>query len=292
MADTLSDTYDPDLETRLLLPSSASASWGAAVHEAGNLLAGAQPRSWDLCTLALTLFALTRTGRAPREVPVTELHSVLSGPDHREPQIVDEIDQALTATGQSGTPLWDIFNAARDRYGSRGGGWLGDDVEPPAPGPSPMRAAAARLALLFADYPEQGRQHAGVPEITAVPLVIESDRIQIVQAGSVKPLSCPQGCQVREVRVDGPEAVRVCTEGHESKSWELDAARVRLAVIRATGPRPAVQGRHQLQELLIASTTLPRQSDPRQANRFLRPQPPLVGRDDILARLDRLVDGR
>uniref|UniRef100_UPI0024A9A7EB hypothetical protein n=1 Tax=Streptomyces sp. CC208A TaxID=3044573 RepID=UPI0024A9A7EB len=131
-----------DLEMSLLLPSSAPASWSPAVHEAARLLGG-QPweegrsKPTDLLTLALLLFARTHTdNRAPQGVSVAELHEALSGPADREPQVIEEIDQALTDAGQGFTsgaesaPLWDLFNTARNRY-VYGASALVDDIEPP-----------------------------------------------------------------------------------------------------------------------------------------------------------------
>ncbi|WP_143065971.1 hypothetical protein [Streptomyces sp. CC53] len=299
--------YGLDLEMSLLLPSSAPAPWCAAVHEAACFLAdrpweGDSRASVDLTTLSLLLFARTYAGdRVPRDVPVAELYEALDSPMDQEPRIVDEIDRALAEAGQGydpaamrSTPLWSIFNAARDRYAGRlGGSALADDVEPPAPGPSPMRAAAGRLAQLLADYPAEAREQTTAPQVAPGPLVIESDRIQIVTAGSIMPLRCLQNDPVRTVRVDGPEATKECDEGHISAHWSLEAARVRMAVARATGARPSVQGRFELQELLIVSTDLPRHSDPRQANVFLRgPEHPVVGRDGVFEQIGRVIDGR
>ncbi|MFF0551133.1 hypothetical protein ACFYUL_19455 [Streptomyces sp. NPDC004311] len=299
--------YGLELEMSLLLPSSAPAPWGAAVHEAARILVD-QPweqgsrASVDLCTLSLLLFARTHGGdRVARDVPVTELREALSGPADREPRIVDEIDRELTKSGQGydpaarqSRPLWSIFNAVRDQYGgSIGASLLADDIEPPAPGPSPMRASAARLAQFLTAYPEQAREQATAPAVAPGPLTIESDRIQIVTAKSLRPLRCSQGDPVRMVRVDGPEATFECEQGHTSGHWELEAARVRMAAARATGAHPSVQGKYQLPDLLVGSTELPRHSDPRQANVFLRePEHPIVGRDDIFARINRLIDER
>ncbi|MFD6115156.1 hypothetical protein ACFWG0_34375 [Streptomyces yangpuensis] len=300
--------YDLDLEMSLLLPSSAPASWDAAVHEAARLLVD-QP--WDqssgapvdLCTLSLLLFARTYHGDcAPRDVSAAELSEAFHGPADREPEIIGEIDRALTATGQGwsrvtrrDTPLWSIFNAARDQYGGRiGASLLADDIEPPAPGPSPTRGAAGRLAAFFAGYRDEAREQTTAPVVAPGPLIVESDRIQIATAHSVRPVSrCLHDDQVSSVRVDGPAAILVCDQGHASGHWELDASRVRMAVARATGARPSAQGRHRLPELVVASADLPRHSDPRKVNVFLRePKHPLVGRDDVLERIGRLIDDR
>ncbi|WP_328485935.1 hypothetical protein [Streptomyces zaomyceticus] len=297
--------YFLDLEMSLLLPSSAPASWSPAVHEAARLLVG-QPWTHgstaptDLLTLALLLHARTHTGaRAPQDVPVAELCEALSGPMDREPQIIDEIDRALTETGQNytpeagGAPLRDLFNTARNQYGSYGESWLADDIEPPAPGPSPMRAAAARLAQILADYPDESREQAIAPQVESHLLTIKASRFQIVSRNSVIPLRCPYDDDVVTVRVDGPEAILECVQGHTSPSRQLDAARVRMAVARATGAPPCAPGNHLLPELLIASTTLARHSDPVEANVFLRtPEHPIVGRDDVLREINRIMDRR
>ncbi|MET9373970.1 hypothetical protein ABZX98_07445 [Streptomyces sp. NPDC002992] len=299
--------YDLDLEMSLLLPSSAPASWAAAVHEAARHLVDlrweADCRATDdLTTLSLLLFARTYTGdRVPQDVPVIELREALTGPADREPQFIAEIDRALTETGQGydpavsrGTPLWSIFCAARDQYEGRlGQSALADDIEPPFPGPSLMRGAAGRLAQFFADHPAEVSDRAIAPAVAAGPLVIESERIQIVTAGSIMPLRCPRNHDVRAVRVDGPEVATECGQGHVSGHWALEAARVRMAVARATGDRPSGQGKRVLQELLIVSTDLPRHSDPQQANVFLRePRHPVVGRDDVLQQIHGLIDER
>lgn len=57
-----------------------------------------------------------------------------------------------------------------------------------------------------------------------------------------------------------------------------NAARTRLAFVRNTGALPSAAGTYQVHELRIASTTLPRDSDPEKVNVFLRPQPELFGR--------------
>ncbi|MFE5298093.1 hypothetical protein [Streptomyces sp. NPDC056632] len=156
-----------------------------------------------------------------------------------------------------------------------------------------MRAAVGRLAQFLAGYPAEARGQATAPQVEPGPLVIESDRIQIVTAGSVMPLLCSQNDLVRMVRVDGPEVTKECDQGYVSAHWSLEAARVRMAVARATGARPSAQGRYELRELLIVSTVLPRHSDPRQANVFLRePKHPIVGRDGICEQIDRLIGGR
>ncbi|WP_331452152.1 hypothetical protein [Streptomyces sp. SS162] len=276
--------YDLDLEMSLLLPSSAPPSWAAAVHEAARHLAGLPWEAGgraadDLTTLALLLFARTYTGdRAPAEIPVTELREALDGPVDREPRIIDEIDRALTATGQGydraagrGTPLWDLFNAARNQYAGRlGASALADDIEPPFPGPSPMRGAARRLAQFFADTSVPPREPAATPAVESGPLTIESDRIQLVTAGSIMPLRCPRNHDVRTVRVDGRDVVTECGQGHVAGHWALEPARVRMAVARATGARPSVQGKRELQDLLIVTTDLPRHSDPYRDNVFLQ----------------------
>lgn len=298
--------YDLGLEMSLLLPSSAPASWSAAVHEAARLLVD---QRWDresypaadLSTLSLLLFARTYTGdRLPRDVPIAELREALDEPADREPRIVDEIDRALAESGQGydpatrNTPLWNIFNSAHDQYvGRLGVSALADDVEPPRPGPSPMRAAAARLSRLFADFPSQAHGQVNAPQVASGPLVVAADRVQIVTATSMRGLRCVHNDEARTVRVDGPEATHECDQGHVTTDWELDAARVRMAVARATGAQPFTQGRHQLQELLIASTDLPRHSDPKQDNVFLRePKHPIVGRGDIIQRIKDLIDRR
>ncbi|MFG2836401.1 hypothetical protein ACGFYE_15565 [Streptomyces zaomyceticus] len=296
--------YSLDLEMSLLLPSSASASWSPAVHEAARLIG----RSWqegeskptDLLTLALLLFARTHTGaRAPQDVPVAELRAALSGPVDREPQIIDEIDRALTETGQGytleaeGAPLWDLFNTVRNQYGSTAAGTLADDIEPPRPGPSPMRAAAARLARLLAGYPDGAREEATAPLPEPGILTVRANRFQIVSRSSVIALRCPYGDDVAAVRVDGPKAIVECVQGHTSASPRLDAARVRMAVARATGARPSAPGSHLVPELLIASTALARHIDPVEANVFLRtPSHPIVGRDDVLRKMNRIIDRR
>ncbi|MEU2231295.1 hypothetical protein [Streptomyces vietnamensis] len=294
--------YALDLEMSLLLPSSASASWSPAVHEAARLIG----RSWqqdgsestDLLTLALLLFARTYTGtRAPQDVPVAELCEALSGPADREPKIIAEIDQALTETGQryapgaGGAPLWELFNTVRNQYGSASA--LGDDIEPPRPGPSPMRAAAARLARLLADYPDGAREEATAPLLEPGILTVKANRFQIVRRNSVIPLRCPYGDDVAVVRVDGPQAIVECVQGHTSASRQLDAARVRMAVARTIGARPSASGSHLVPELLIASTALARHSDPVEVNVFLRtPTHPIVGRDDVLRKINRIIDRR
>lgn len=300
MSDNASNSLD--LEMSLLLPSSAPEPWSAAVHEAARLLVGVdypvQQQSWDLCALSLAVYARTYTGRPPREVDLSELREAFSGPVDREPGIIKEIDEALTATGQGydarvhkGMPLWYIFRTICDQYGDRiGASALADDIEPPAPGPSPMRAAAQRLAEVFAEYPPKARETATVPEVVSAPLLLESEQIQIVTRSSTRRLSCAQGGEIIAVRVDGPEAIQVCNQGHESKDWELDAVRTRLAFARHTGAPPSATGTHRLQELLIASTTLPRDSDPMQVNVFLRPQAELFGREGVFDQLRRLVD--
>ncbi|MEV7277640.1 hypothetical protein [Streptomyces sp. NPDC093111] len=299
--------YALDMEMSLLLPSSAPPPWAAAVHEAARHLVdlpwGAGGRAAvDLATLSLLLFARTYTcDRAPKDVPVTELREALDGPTDREPRIIDEIDQALSETGQGydraagrGTPLWDLFNTARNQYAGRlGASALADDIEPPAPGPSPMRGAAGRLAQFFADTSVPPGEGAVAPEVESGPLVIESDRIQLVTAGSIMPLRCPRNHDARTVRVDGPDVSTECGQGHISGHWSLDAARVRMAVARATGDRPSVQGKRALKELLIVSTDLPRHSDPQQDNAFLRAaRHPVVGRDDVLEQIHGLIDDR
>ncbi|MFD9206619.1 hypothetical protein ACFVZM_10075 [Streptomyces sioyaensis] len=300
-ADT--SAYGLEVEMSLLLSSSAPAPWGAAVHEAARLLVDQEwernsPASVDLGTLSLLLFARTHSGdRAPGDVPIAELREALYDPGDREPQIVDEIDRALTDTGQGysstalrDAPLLTIFNPLRSRYGGRlGASMLADDIEPPLPGPSLMRAAAARLARLFANSPAQDHEQATGPVVAPGPLIIECDRIQIVSRSSLRPLRCRQTDHVRAVHVDGPEVIQECDKGHTSTDWQLDVARVRMAVARATGAHPAAQGRHQFQELLVASPDLPRHSDPRQANAFLSEPPyPIVGRDDIYEQIERL----
>ncbi|WP_338676825.1 hypothetical protein V1460_30525 [Streptomyces sp. SCSIO 30461] len=300
--------YDLDLEMSLLLPSSAPPAWGAAVHEAARLLVDQRwdqgsRASVDLCTLSLLLFARTYAGdRVPGDVPAAELVEAFHGPADHEPQIIGEIDRALTETGQGrdresgrNTPLWSIFNTARDQYkGRMGASLLADDIEPPAPGPSPMRGAAGRLAAFFAGYPDQAREQKVAPVVAPGPLIIESDRIQIATAHSIRPVRrCPHDDRVSGVRVDGPEAILVCDQGHVSAHWELDASRVRMAVARATGVRPSAQGTHRFPELVVASTDLLRHSDPRKVNVFLRERDfPLVGRDDVLQQVGRLIDER
>ncbi|WP_162688440.1 MULTISPECIES: hypothetical protein [unclassified Streptomyces] len=300
----MSDNASPclDLEMSLLLPSSAPATWGAAVHEAARLLVGINypihQGSWDLRALSFVLYSRTYAGRPPQEVALSDLRAAFSGPADREPGIIGEIDEALTATGQGydtrahkSMPLWSIFREICDRYGDRiRGSALADDIEPPVPGPSPMRAAAQRLAEVFAEYPAKARDAATVPEIASAPLLLESQRIQVVTGSSVRRLSCAQGCEIVALRVDGPEAIQVCSQGHESRDWELDAVRARLAFARTTGALPSAAGTFQVQELRIASTTLPRDSDPEEINVFLRPQPELFGREGVLDRLRRLVD--
>ncbi|MFG3348641.1 hypothetical protein ACGF1Z_26720 [Streptomyces sp. NPDC048018] len=299
--------YDLDLEMSLLLPSSAPPPWSAAVHEAARHLVD---HPWeqngqaavDLTTLSLLLFARTYTGdRAPKDVPVTELREALAGPADRELRIIDEIAEALTATGQGynpavsrGTPLWDLFNTARSQYtGQLGASALADDIEPPTPRPSPMRYTAGRLAQLFADTSVPPVEGAVAPEVESGPLVVESDRIQIVTADSIMPLRCPQNHDVRTVRVDGPEVSTECGQGHVSGHWSLEAARVRMAVSRATGDRPSVQGKRVLTELVTVATDLPRHSDPQQDNAFLRAaRHPVVGRDDVFAQIHGVIGKR
>lgn len=275
--------YDLDLEMSLLLASSAPAPWSAAVTESARILAG---RPWmqrglaaeELCTLALLLFARTYAGeRLPHEVPLEELRKALDEPSDREPRVIGEIDRALTATGQRDSsrphlaPLEKIFNRARNQY-LPGASMLADDIEPPAPGPSPMRRASQRLVEFLSTYTSQARQEAAVPEVGSGPLVVEARRIEIVTGGSVMRLQCPDrpADRVSVVRVDGPHAMRECEHGHASEFWQLEPARVRLAVARATGARPSVQGAYRVEELLIVSSDVPRHSDPHQINWFLR----------------------
>ncbi|MFI8102098.1 hypothetical protein [Streptomyces sp. NPDC086023] len=294
--------YSLDLEMSLVLPSSAPAPWSPAVHEAARLVG----RSWqedeskpiDLLTLALLLFARTHTGtRAPQDVPVAELRDALSGPADREPQIIDEIDRALTETGQGYAPgagdaaLWELFNAARNQYGSASG--LADDIEPPRPGPSPMRAAVARLARLLAGYSDGARKEATAPLLEPGVLTVKANRFQIVSRNSVIALRCPYGDEAAAVCVDGPKAIMECVQGHTSASHRLDAGRVRMAVARVAGIRPSASGSHLVPELLIASTALARHSDSAEANAFLRtPTHPIVGRDDVLRKISRIIDRR
>ncbi|WP_282698329.1 hypothetical protein, partial [Streptomyces sp. CC208A] len=163
----------------------------------------------------------------------------------------------------------------------------------PAPGPSPMRGAASRLAQLLADYPDEAREKATAPQVVPGLLTIKANQFQIVSRSSVMPLQCPYGDGVLAVRVDGPEAILECVQGHITASWQLDAARVRMAVARATGARPSAPGSHLLPELLIASTSLDRHSDPVEVNVFLRtPTHPIVGRDGVLRKLNHIIDRR
>ncbi|MFH9426288.1 hypothetical protein [Streptomyces sp. NPDC017529] len=298
--------YDLDLEMSLLLPSSAPGRWVAAVHEAARILA---TRPWvrggragdELCTLALLLFARTYTGeRQPHDVPTTELHDALAGPADREPQIVDEIELALTAAGQgydptsvSAPPLWRIFNTIRSQYGGRlGASSLADDIEPPAPGPSPMRGAAQRLSQFLTGYSDQERRQATAPDVQAGSLSIEAERIQIVTTNSLVRLCCPEDHPARVVRADGPSATRECAQGHVAEHWQLDPAHLRVAAARATGVRLSSQGTHQTQELMIVAVGMPRHSDPNQVNWVLQqPDHPIVGRDDIIEQVRRKVDG-
>ncbi|MGW0672575.1 hypothetical protein [Streptomyces sp. NPDC002746] len=297
--------YDLDLEMALVLPSATPASWGASVHEAARILVD---RPWgrrnslsvsELHTLSLLLFARTYTGdREPGDVPVAELREALNGPVDREPPIRDEIDHALTETGQGydseafrSTPLWSIYLAVQNRYGNYGGSPLADDVAPPTPGPSPMRLAAISLAQFFADYTAPNDTRTTAPQVAPGPLVVQADLLQMVSANSVVRIRCSCGDLVRSLRVDGPTAVRECVQGHASVHWQLDAARVRVAVARATGVRPSSQGSHRFPKLMIVEAELPRHTDPTQANVYLRPaSTPLVGRDDILRKLSQIHD--
>ncbi|MFD7667747.1 hypothetical protein [Streptomyces sp. NPDC059788] len=297
--------YDLDLEMSLLLFSSAPDRWVTAVHEAARILIN---RPWvrggragdELCTLALLLFARTYTGeRQPHDVPTAELHDALAGPADREPQIIDEIELALNATGQSydptslyAPPLWRIFNTIRSQYGGRLGSSLADDIEPPAPSPSPMRGAVQRLTELLTGCSDQERRQATAPEVQAGSLTIEADRIRIVTANSLVRLCCPDDHPARVVRADGPSAIRECAQGHVSEHWQLDPAHLRVAAARATGVRPSSQGVHQAQDLMIVAADMPRHSDPNEINAFLRqPEYPIVGRDDIIEQVRRKVDG-
>ncbi|NDZ76990.1 hypothetical protein G3I19_00325 [Streptomyces sp. SID10853] len=295
------------LEMSLLLPSSAPASWSPAVHEAARLLAG-QP--WergdssptDLLTLSLLLFARTYSGdRVPHDVPVAELREALAGPADCEPKIIDEMTQALAETGQRttitdpDTALWSLFNSARDQYAGRlNASGLADDIEPPSPGPSPMRGATDRLGQLFAEYAED-RERAVAPRVASSPLVIKAHQFKLVSTDSIVPLRCIYGDDVLEVHVDGPVATLECSKGHvHPLRARLDAAHVRMAVARATGSRPSAPGTHQLGELLIATPDLPRHLDPAETNVFLRAavNRTSVGmRTGIVERITRRVRG-
>ncbi|MEU9373731.1 hypothetical protein AB0D94_08190 [Streptomyces sp. NPDC048255] len=305
---TTESAYALDLEMSLLLAASAPAPWLAAVTESARILAG---RPWtqgslapgELCTLALLLYARTYTGeRLPHEVPVEELREALDEPLDREPRIVDEIDDALTATGQvrdvrsaeETAPLRRIFDAAKDRYIAYAGMSMAAlDVEPPVPGPSPMRRAAQRLAEFLTDYTPLERQGAAAPLVESGPLLVEATTIRIVTSGSVMPLQCPRRSEdgVGVVRVDGPVATFECEQGHVSQDWRLSPAHVRLAVARATGVRPSVQGTCRVEDLLIMAASMPRHSDPLQSVFFRAAQTELVGQEGVIGRIRRLISG-
>ncbi|MEU3402931.1 hypothetical protein ABZ766_03115 [Streptomyces sp. NPDC006670] len=299
-------SYALDLEMSLLLASSAPAPWLAAVTESARILAGrpwtkGSPASGELCTLALLLYTRTYTGeRLPHDVPLEELREALDEPLDREPRIVDEIDAALTVTGQvrdvrsaeEAPPLRRIFDAARDRYIAYAGMSMAAlDVESPVPGPSPMRRAAERLAEYLTDYTPLEREGAAAPKVECGPLVVEATTIRIVNSGGAMPLECPRRSEdrVRVVRVDGRLATFECEQGHLSQDWRLSSAHVRLAVARATGARPSVQGTRRVKELLIMASDMPCHSDPFW-NPFLRAaRTELVGRDDAIDRIRRLI---
>ncbi|MEU6662119.1 hypothetical protein [Streptomyces sp. NPDC046821] len=274
--------YDRGMEMSLLLASSAPAPWGAAVHEAARILAD---RPWtstsrssaELSTLSLLLFARTYTGdRTPQDVPIAELRAALDGPADQEPaQVLEEIEHALTETGQgcgpvstqASRPLWGTLSTVCDQYASRlGVGALADELEPPVPGPSALRGAATRLVEFLSTYPSPVREQATAPEVAPGPLVIESKRIEMVSRDRIMPLHCPDSHRMLKVLVDGRTVTMECEHGHGSGVSQLDAARVRMAASRATGTHPSTQGTHTVKELLILTADSPRHEDPRQIN--------------------------
>ncbi|MGW0537877.1 hypothetical protein [Streptomyces sp. NPDC003032] len=148
-----------------------------------------------------------------------------------------------------------------------------------------------RLAEFLSTYSADARQEATAPTVEDGPLAVEAGRIEIVTTGSIMPLRCPRQHtdRVRAVRADGPRAALECEHGHVLEFWQLEPARLRLAVARATGKRPSVQGTHQVEKLLIVSPDAPRHSDPHRINVFLQTTgTPLFGRDDIVKQLGRL----
>ncbi|GAA4705583.1 hypothetical protein [Streptomyces youssoufiensis] len=230
-------------------------------------------------------------------MPLAELRESLAGPVEDEPPIRAEIERALAAAGQGydraagrHTPVWAVFVAVGDQYRARAGGGMGEELEPPRPTASAMRAAAARLTRHLATYPAHTRERATAPEVASGPLVITADRVQMVTTNSVRTLLCPQGHAAHTVRVDGPVATYACQHASDQMLRALEAARVRMALARAAGVHPSTQGTHVVPDLLIASANdLDRHTDPQDANVFLRQQPDIVGRDDLVDRLAHMI---
>lgn len=282
---TLDNRLDPNalgLELSLLLSSTAPSGWRSAVAEAAHLLSERYRGDWaELHTLALLLFARTHTGdRPPRNVPVEELVAAFDDPAAGENRVTEEIRQALAAAGQESDlgkphaepPLLLILRTVSDRYG--GPPPWSDEWDPVPPGPSPLDHAARRLVSYLSTYqPGHRDSPSNVPDVGDGPLHVEADRLLMASRHSLVPPNCAGGCPClpRRLTVDGPDVTIVC-EGCDMRrrSLELDPAQVRLALARALGVAPSVQGSYSVPgELPVALAKMPRGADPYRFNWLL-----------------------
>ena len=276
------DPYALDTELSLLLSSAAPPGWRSAVEEAAHLLSERYSGDWaELHTLALLLFARTYSGdRTPSDVPVEELVQALDDPSAGENRVTEEIRRALDATGQRDDPgkpreeppLRLIFGPVSDRYG--GPMPWSDEWDPVPPGPSPLDRAAKRLVSYLSTYQSGHRDNpSSVPDVGDGPLYVEADRLLMASRTSLVPPSCVGGCPSHPCRlsVDGPDVTLVCEGCDTRRRWrQLDPAHVRLALARALGVAPSVQGSYSVPgELHVPLAEMPRGADPYQFNWFL-----------------------
>ncbi|CAL9455110.1 hypothetical protein [Streptomyces sp. enrichment culture] len=282
------DPYGLDLEMSLLLSSTAPPQWRAAVEEAAHLLKerhrGERYRGqWaELPTLALLLFARAHASdRVPRDVTAEELVQELDAPSGGKNRVAEEIRRALNATGQghdARQPGWEpplllIFGPVSDRYG--GPTPWSDEWDPVPPGLSPLDRAAEQLVGYLSAYSPGRRDSPSlVPAVDDGPLYIEADAVLMASRSSLVPPSCGCSCRrprPRRLTVDGPVVVVDCEECDTRRRHEqLDPAHVRLAVARALGVAPSVQGAYSIPgELYIPLAEMARGADPYQFNWFL-----------------------
>ncbi|MBP5935375.1 hypothetical protein F3K43_04605 [Streptomyces sp. LBUM 1476] len=215
---------------------------------------------------------------APRDIPVADLLTALDVPvpPGEEHPVTSEIRQALAAAHQSdnpfSTPLGQIVTAVADRYNGMLS-WYGTSLlhehGPEGPAPSPLDHAARRLASHLNSYRPQGPIPPAVPAVDDGPLRIEAFQVYLVTRDNLPLLMCTDcGRPLHALAVDGFMVTAECGSQRQHLR-DVEAAHVRLALARATGVAPSVQGQHTVADLYIASAAMPREADPRRYNAVL-----------------------
>ncbi|MGW3954040.1 hypothetical protein ACWEKM_24670 [Streptomyces sp. NPDC004752] len=304
------------LEICLLTPSTAPAQWTAAVAEAVRLLAP----SWDdspaasdeLRTLALVLFARTRTGgRTPQDVSLGEIVAALAVPGDgvltEALAVREEIESALAeaaltpAAGTGSHPVWTIYWGLCEVYRYP----MIDDFEPEPPSPSPLRQCLPSLARRLTGMTEEARSALEPVSVEAEALRVDTTRVMIVSRHAEVRLDCwtdpgptkpgrPARCPAEvggHLMVDGPDAVWVCNAGHRTRRPRtLSAAHARNA-LRQLGIDPATRGQVDAGGpfCVPAGDAFAEDADPTKLFALSVPRPP-IGRDKLIEDVTRLIE--